>query len=93
MTDLTSEQIANAKRFGAPAMPPDPSLKVGIARNVLSGLQPLNALRHPPVGDTSGWYIWAGEDLSDDPDYFVPLHISLLAMRMSGSMRGCSDSP
>jgi len=36
-------------------------LKVGIARNVTSGLMPINGLRHPPEGDTTGWYIWAGE--------------------------------
>src|SRR6266567_6634911 len=29
---------------------------------------------------TSGWYIWAGEQLSDDPDFFVPLHVEHLAM-------------
>ncbi|MEW4429666.1 hypothetical protein AB1I68_19555 [Paenibacillus pabuli] len=26
-----------------------------------------------PVGDTTGWYIWAGE-YSDADDFFVPLH-------------------
>jgi hypothetical protein len=30
--------------------------------------------------DTSGWYIWAGEGgPSDDPDFFVPLHVEHLA--------------
>lgn len=78
MTDDEATQLAITERFGARAMPPDPSLKVGIARNVTSGLQPLNALRHSPEGDTSGWYIWAGEELSQDPEFFVPLHISHL---------------
>jgi hypothetical protein len=35
----------------------------------------LNRLRHPPEGDTTGWYIWAGEGWSDDPGFFVPLHV------------------
>lgn len=50
-------------------------LKVGISLNVKLGLQPINGLRHQPSGDTSGWYIWAGEELSDAPDFFKPLHI------------------
>jgi hypothetical protein len=32
----------------------------------------------PPAGDTTGWYIWAGDHLSDDPTFFVPLHVEHL---------------
>jgi hypothetical protein len=53
-------------------------MKVGIARNVRDGLLPINGLRHPIEGETTGWYIWAGEDLSTDPDFFVPLHAAHL---------------
>lgn len=53
-------------------------LKIGISRNVLDGLLPINGLRHPPAGDTTGWYIWAGKELSPDPDFFVPLHVEHL---------------
>jgi hypothetical protein len=35
----------------------------------------MNGLRHPPVGDTTGWYIWAGEELSGDTDFFEPMHV------------------
>ena len=49
---------------------------LGIADNVQSGILPINGLRHPPVGNTSGWYIWAGEKLSDEPDFFKPWHAS-----------------
>jgi hypothetical protein len=35
-------------------------------------------LRHRPVGDTNGWYIWAGAELSQDPDFFIPLHVEHL---------------
>lgn len=65
-------------RYGVEFTPPSSQLKVGIARNVREGILPLNGLRHPPVGDTSGWYIWAGEEPSADPDFFVPLHIEHL---------------
>ena len=32
----------------------------------------------PPEGDTTGWYIWAGEHLSSDPDFFEPVHVEHL---------------
>lgn len=53
-------------------------LKVGIATNVREGIVPINGLRHPPEADTTGWYIYAGEELSDDPDFFKPLHVEHL---------------
>lgn len=78
MMSLGELQSSTAERFRVAPVLPGPELKVGIARNVRSGMQPLNALRHQPEGDTSGWYVWAGEELSDDADFFVPLHISHL---------------
>ena len=51
---------------------------VGIALNVRSGILPIHGLRHPPEKDTTGWYIWAGEDLSENPDFFQPLHVEHL---------------
>jgi hypothetical protein len=44
---------------------------LGVADNVGSGL--LNGLRHRQ-GQTSGWFIWAGEDFDEAPDFFKPLH-------------------
>lgn len=38
----------------------------------------MNGLRHPPQGDTVGWYIWAGEELSQEPDFFQPRHVEHL---------------
>src|ERR1044071_4886182 len=32
-----------------------------------------------PSGDTTGWYIWAREEPSNHPDFFVPLHGVALA--------------
>ena len=75
---LEGEQCDVCQRFGAQWCESPEGLKVGIARNVRSGLQPLNGLRHPAEGDTTGWYIWAGEELSEDPDFFVPLHLKHL---------------
>lgn len=50
-------------------------MKIGIALNVKDGIVPINGLRHLPVGDTTGSYIWAGEELTEDPDFYVPLHV------------------
>jgi hypothetical protein len=40
------------------------------------GLNPINGLRHPPKGGTTGWYIWCGEQYSDAPNFFAPVHTS-----------------
>jgi hypothetical protein len=50
--------------------------KLGVALNVRSDLIPINGLRHPPESGTNGWYLWAGEQLEERNDFFVPLHIS-----------------
>jgi hypothetical protein len=58
---------------------PSPSdLKVGISTNVRDENLPINGFRHPPEGDTTGWYIYAGVELSDDPNFFKPLHVEHL---------------
>lgn len=52
--------------------------RLGISRDVLSGGWPLNGLRHPPGAHSCGWYIWSGKVLSQDPDFFVPVHATHL---------------
>ena len=78
MAPGTDQQRKICERFGSIVQAPLPGEKIGIALKTLSQ-QPLNALRHPPEGDTSGWYIWGGEGLSRDPEFFQPLHVSHLA--------------
>ena len=73
--DIECEQKELCKKYGIPHCPSPNNLKVGIALNVRDGIVPINGLRHPPEGDTTGWYIWAGEELSDDPEFFKPLHV------------------
>ena len=64
-------------KYGSSFLPSERDSKVGIALETLNQL-PLNALRHPPEGGNCGWYIWAGEEMSKDPDFFKPLHVSHL---------------
>ncbi|WP_442864663.1 immunity protein Imm33 domain-containing protein [Arthrobacter sp. HY1533] len=79
MNGISNQQLDVCLRFGAEPLASPSDMKVGISRNVQDGLVPINGLRHAPVGDTTCWYIWAGEELSDDCDFFVPLHVSHLA--------------
>ena len=66
------------KKYSAEFLESPPNLKVGIDRNVKDLIYPLNGLRHPPEGDTTGWYIWAGLERSSDKDFFMPLHVEHL---------------
>jgi hypothetical protein len=61
-------------------VPANPESKVGFALQTL-GLLPINGLRHLPQGDTNGWYLWCGERMSSDPDFFAPLHTRHLIER------------
>lgn len=54
-------EVEVCERYGAEVFETPARLKVGIARSVREGFLPLNGLRHPPRGDTTGRYIWASE--------------------------------
>ena len=76
---ISPEQEAVCQRYDVSGVPSLQHLKVGIARNVREGVQPVNGLRIHPAGTTTGWYIWAGtEPMSEDPDFFLPLHVNHL---------------
>ena len=74
-----AQQQETCRIYGVPWVEAPEGMKVGLARNVRTGLQPLNGLRHPPKGDTTGWYLWAGQELSQAPDFFEPVHVAHLA--------------
>jgi hypothetical protein len=76
--EIIKSQKRICDKYKASFCPSPDDQKVGIALNVKDGLLPINGLRHPPEGDTTGWYIWAGEEFSEDPSFFKPLHVSHL---------------
>lgn len=76
--DYSKERELICMKYGSPLVETPENFKVGISRNVKDGLWPINGLRHPVEGNTTGWYIWAGEDFSTDPEFFVPLHVKHL---------------
>ena len=75
----SNQQKTICNKYGAGFLATPPDMKVGISLNVKDGIYPINGMRHPPESDTSGWYIWAGEELSTDADFFVPLHAEHLS--------------
>ena len=81
MIDLEREQRELCKRYHAEFAELDRNAKLGISDNFFSGDLPLNGLRHPPERGTSGWYLWAGEQFSDEPDFFRSLHVFHLLER------------
>lgn len=76
--DVFAAQVAICAKYGATFMDSPGRLKVGISQNVRQGVLPINGVRHPPEGDTTGWYIWAGEHLETRDDFFEPLHVDHL---------------
>jgi len=77
MGNTVSLQREVCVRFGARFLEAPDESTLGIALPTIGSL-PLNGLRHPPDRGTSGWFVWAGETLSDDPEFFVPMHVSHL---------------
>ncbi len=57
--------------------------KVGLALSTV-GTEPINGLRHPVVGDTTGWYIWCGDRLSDSAEFFQPTCVDHLIEKLPG---------
>ena len=74
---IEKQQKEVCLKYGSVFVATEQDAKIGIAIDTI-GNSPLNALRHPLEGGTCGWYIWGGEELSEDPDFFQPLHVSHL---------------
>lgn len=75
---FNTERLAELQRhfcrqYGCECVLAGPDSKVGFALGTRDRV-PLNGLRHPPQGDTNGWYLWGGEDFPSQDDAFSPLH-------------------
>jgi hypothetical protein len=79
------DQVALCREHGREFTACPPDSKLGVALQTL-GQTPIHGLRHPPVGETTGWYIWAGE-YSSDKDFFNALHASHLIQRLPEVVR------
>lgn len=72
---IEERQLSFCASHAKECMPTPGELKSGFALET-KGATPINGLRHPPQADTSGWYVWCGEQFSTAPDFFAPLHTS-----------------
>lgn len=84
---IIQQQKKVCDKYGSTYVESPDSLKVGIALNVKSGLIPINGLRYQPESDTTGWYIWAGEEYSEDLDLWVSLHVELPFLALAPGWR------
>ena len=73
-----NEQEALCSKYGVRPSVVRADAMLGIARDFDATNFPINGLRHPPQGDACGWYLWTGTELSQEPDFFVPMHASHL---------------
>jgi hypothetical protein len=64
------------RRYATDFAEASPDSGIRISANARPGEWPLNGLRQVPEGGGSGWYVWSGETLSPDPDFFLPYHVS-----------------
>jgi hypothetical protein len=77
-SDYRKVQELICEKYNASVCESYPSQKVGISLDVRGGALPINGMRLLPTEDTTGWYIWAGPTLSDEADYFKPIHVTHL---------------
>jgi hypothetical protein len=73
------EQAAVCARLGVDPVAPGRGSKTGLAVQTNEAGWPLTGIRHLPTSDTNGWYVWWGEQRSDDPDFFDAMHVEHLA--------------
>ena len=79
-TEMDDQQRAVCVQYGAAFNPPTRESRVGIALQTLERV-PLHGLRVPVTSSVCGWYLWAGDERYDDPDFFQPLCIEHLPER------------
>lgn len=75
---LVNEQQKICEKYSGDCEPTDINDMLGISDNTDGELTPINGLRRPVEGDTSGWYIWSGEKFSEEEDFFKPVHMGHL---------------
>jgi hypothetical protein len=77
MVSFDEKQTKLCARFGVPFVPTPANSVLGISKGFITANGPIHGLRHAPEGQTSGWYIWAGQ-YSESFDFFEPMHASHL---------------
>ena len=89
MQDITIRQKTFCAEHQSPFDPLDPKSTLGFALST-EGKRPINGLRHRPVNNTNGWYVWCREDSSASAEFFSPLcveHIYKNHPELIGALR------
>lgn len=73
---VINEQQNICEKYKADYSPVTFNLMIGISDTLKEGIMPINGERHLEEGSLTGWFIWAGEEFSESPDFFKPVHIS-----------------
>lgn len=73
-SEIIKFQLEECSKQQVPFLESPYYLMVGLSKNFNAKQLPINGLRHPPEGVTTGWYIWSGEEFSNEPDFFEPVH-------------------
>jgi len=69
---IEREQRAFCAKQGVQHVASLPESRLGFAKST-KGKIPINGLRHPEKCETSGWYLWCGENYSEAADFFDAL--------------------
>lgn len=73
MNQALDRQKEICRKYDAEYTPVEDDQILGLSKGFDKTKLPINGLRHPGQGDSSGWFIWTGE-LSDKEDFFQPQH-------------------
>lgn len=71
-----SEQKKICAKYAADFVVAPEHLVLGMSLSVKEGMMPINGLRHRPEGETTGWFVYAGQEASTADDFYEPLHVS-----------------
>ncbi len=85
MQFLDDIQRSICRRFGATFDPPQPRSRLGIALQTM-GRVPIHGVRIPITPPACGWYVWAGDTWSAEPDFYQPLCVDHLETHCNGAL-------
>jgi hypothetical protein len=71
--DIDASQRTFCAKYNVTHTPAEMFVNSGFAL-LTEGKSPVNGLRHAMTDDTTGWYIWCGQDYSPETSFFQAVH-------------------
>jgi hypothetical protein len=78
MKDIINLQKQVCQKYNLDYLSAGEEMMVGVSEDFLKKKIPINGLRHKPENNGSGWFLWSGGEISEDPSFFKPIHIKHL---------------